>query len=134
MKKLSKKQKKLKTLITQDNYTIDDGLSLLQKIATAKFVESAEVHIALNIDPKYGDQQLRTTLVLPKGNGKTKKIEIKLTVITINKLEFVKEISKFPISIFGPIVLTSNCCIGFAIKLVFINHFRRSHNIKYACN
>ena len=76
MKKLSKRQKKIKSLITNDSYTIDDALSLLQKTATAKFIESAEVHISLNIDPKYGDQQLRTTLVLPKGNGKTKKIAV----------------------------------------------------------
>jgi ribosomal protein L1 len=40
------------------------------KVGTAKFVESVEAHISLNIDPKYANQQLRTSLVLPNGTGK----------------------------------------------------------------
>ena len=55
--------------------------------------------------------------------AKIKTNDTAATDITINKLALVNETSKFPNSIFGPIVLTSNCCIGFAIKLVLINHF-----------
>ncbi len=54
-----------------------DALELLKATATAKFPESAEAHIRLGIDPKYTDQQLRTTVALPKGTGQ----EIRVAVI-----------------------------------------------------
>ena len=69
MKKYSKRVRELKNLITKESYPIQEGMALL-KIGTAKFVESAEAHISLNIDPKYANQQLRTSLVLPNGTGK----------------------------------------------------------------
>ena len=76
MKKLSKRTKLLQELITEQNYSFNEGVSLLKKLATAKFVESVEAHIALNIDPKYANQQLRTSLVLPNGTGKSVKIAV----------------------------------------------------------
>jgi large subunit ribosomal protein L1 len=48
----------------------------LKKVGTAKFVESVEAHISLNIDPKYANQQLRTSLVLPNGTGKSLRIAV----------------------------------------------------------
>lgn len=54
-----------------------EALELLKATATAKFPESAEAHIRLGIDPKYTDQQLRTTVALPKGTGQ----EIRVAVI-----------------------------------------------------
>lgn len=76
MKKYSKRVKNLKSLITQENYSLDQGIELLKTIGNAKFKESVEAHISLNIDPKYANQQLRTSLVLPNGTGKTLKIAV----------------------------------------------------------
>lgn len=76
MKKLTKKREQSTKKIESKQYSPTEGLTLLKEIATANFIESVEAHIALNIDPRYSDQQLRTTLILPKGTGKTKRIAV----------------------------------------------------------
>lgn len=76
MKKYSKRIKTLRSFITEDFYSFDEALSVLKKVGTAKFVESVEAHISLNIDPKYANQQLRTSLVLPNGTGKSLRIAV----------------------------------------------------------
>ena len=55
-----------------------DALGIIKKNANAKFDETIEAHIRLGIDPKYTDQQLRTTVGLPNGTGQS----IKIAVIT----------------------------------------------------
>ena len=75
MKTLSKRLKTAKEKVDfTSTYTIEKGMQLVKEIASAKFNESIEAHISLNIDPKYADQQLRTTVVLPHGTGKTIRI------------------------------------------------------------
>jgi len=76
MKKYSKRIKNLRSLITEETYAVDQAVSLVKKLATAKFTESVEAHISLNIDPKYANQQLRTSLVLPNGTGKSLRIAV----------------------------------------------------------
>ena len=53
---------------------LQEAIGILKETATAKFSESVELHANLNIDPKYADQQLRTTVTLPNGIGKQIKI------------------------------------------------------------
>lgn len=55
-------------------YNIDEALALVKKTSTVKFDASVEVHARLGIDPKKGDQQVRSTVVLPHGTGKTKTV------------------------------------------------------------
>lgn len=75
-RKLSRRLKALHEKVESRAYEPLDALNLLKETATAKFAESAEAHIRLGIDPKYTDQQLRTTVVLPKGTGQEKRIAV----------------------------------------------------------
>lgn len=77
MPKLSRRQKENKEKAANSIYSnLEEALQLLKDTSTAKFIESVEVHANLNIDPKYTDQQLRTTVTLPNGTGKTTKIAV----------------------------------------------------------
>jgi large subunit ribosomal protein L1 len=60
---------------------LNDAIKTLQETATTKFIESVELHANLNIDPKYADQQLRTTVTLPHGIGK----QVRIAVLTNNE-------------------------------------------------
>ena len=77
MRKLSRRQtknlEKIKTRLYSD---IQEAISTLKETANTKFIESVELHANLNIDPKYADQQLRTTVTLPNGIGKVLKIAV----------------------------------------------------------
>lgn len=76
MKNLNKRVKTNKQKVENRLYQKEEAITLLKETTNAKFIESIEVHIALAIDPKYSDQQLRSTLILPKGTGKTKRIAV----------------------------------------------------------
>ena len=78
MKKLSKRMAALSTKIEDRIYAPLEALSIIKENANAKFDETIEAHIRLGIDPKYTDQQLRTTVALPNGTGQS----IKIAVIT----------------------------------------------------
>lgn len=75
-KKRSRRLQELEKKVEKRPYAALDALNLLKETATAKFPESAEAHIRLGIDPKYTDQQLRTTVVLPKGTGQTVRVAV----------------------------------------------------------
>jgi large subunit ribosomal protein L1 len=75
-KKYSRRYQELQKKIEDRAYGPMEALELLGATATAKFAESAEAHIRLGIDPKYTDQQLRTTVVLPKGTGQTIRVAV----------------------------------------------------------
>lgn len=75
-KKVSKRLKELQEKVAEKAYEPLEALSLLKETATAKFEESAEAHIRLGIDPKYTDQQLRTTVILPKGTGQSVRVAV----------------------------------------------------------
>lgn len=75
-KKLSRRLQELQKKVEDRPYDPLEALNLLKETATAKFPESAEAHIRLGIDPKYTDQQLRTTVALPKGTGQTVRVAV----------------------------------------------------------
>lgn len=106
MKKISKRLKQAKQLLIKKVYSIDESLELIKQTATAKFIESVEAHICLNIDPKYADQQLRTSLILPKGNGKTSRLAV---LISEDK---IKEEYKNQVEIIGSMDLIEKITQG----------------------
>lgn len=75
-KKLSRRLQELTRKVEDRPYEPLEALNLLKETATAKFPESAEAHIRLGIDPKYTDQQLRTTVALPKGTGQVVRVAV----------------------------------------------------------
>jgi large subunit ribosomal protein L1 len=77
MRKISRRHKEnLKRTKNIVSSNLDEAIVFLKETATTKFIESVELHANLNINPKYADQQLRTTVTLPNGVGKQTRIAV----------------------------------------------------------
>ncbi len=73
--KLSKNYKKALELVEAGKvYSLEEACELVKKTSTVKFDATIDVSFHMNIDTTKADQQIRGTLILPHGNGKTKKI------------------------------------------------------------
>ena len=55
-------------------YEIKEALDLIEKMPKTKFDQTVELHVKLGVDSKHADQQVRGTVVLPNGTGKTQKV------------------------------------------------------------
>ena len=74
--KRGKKYKKAKEEIGANTYNISEAISLLKKLRSASFDETVELAARLGVNPKYSDQMVRGTIVLPHGTGKSKRIAV----------------------------------------------------------
>ena len=73
--KLSKRYAESVKLIDKTkNYEIKEALELIEKMPKTKFDETVELHVKLGVDSKHADQQVRGTVVLPNGTGKTQRV------------------------------------------------------------
>jgi len=78
---MAKQTKKAKALATKlgDNqklYGVDEAITLLKELKSAKFDESLEVSLNLGVDPRHADQMVRGMVTLPSGTGKTVKVAV----------------------------------------------------------
>ncbi|AGY58196.1 50S ribosomal protein L1 [Gloeobacter kilaueensis] len=77
MAKISKRLTALREQVDRQTlYTPQRAIEMAIELATAKFDETIETHIRLGINPKYADQQVRATVVLPRGTGKSIRIAV----------------------------------------------------------
>lgn len=64
----------LKSFDRKTDYPLAEAVSLVRQLATAKFDETVELHMRLGIDPRHSDQQVRSTVLLPHGLGRTVRV------------------------------------------------------------
>ncbi|MBU0661213.1 50S ribosomal protein L1 [Patescibacteria group bacterium] len=72
---MGKRMNDLRTQVDKTKvYSLEEAITLVKSTSNVKFDATVEIHMHLGINPKKGDQQIRTTVVLPHGTGKIKKI------------------------------------------------------------
>lgn len=74
MSKRGKAYVKAKEKIGEREYVLNEAIALLKEIKASKFDESVDVSVRLSVDPKYPEQMVRGTVVLPFGTGKVKRV------------------------------------------------------------
>ncbi len=76
-KKVSKRvQKLLEKIDTEKTYSIDEAVNLVKDLKSAKFDETVELALRLNVDPRHADQMVRGAVVLPHGTGKNVRVAV----------------------------------------------------------
>ncbi|TLP37093.1 50S ribosomal protein L1 [Arcobacter arenosus] len=76
MGKVSKRYKALAEKIEDKNYSLAEACKTVKELKSAKFDESVEVALNLNVDPRHADQMIRGAVVLPNGTGKTVRVAV----------------------------------------------------------
>jgi len=77
---ITKKRKAIAAKVDKNKvYSLNDASTLVKEINTTKFDSSVDLHVRLGVDPKKADQQVRGTVRLPHGTGKTKRVLVLCT-------------------------------------------------------
>ncbi|MCF6173866.1 MAG: 50S ribosomal protein L1, partial [Campylobacteraceae bacterium] len=76
-KKINKRFQELQKKIDfEKTYSIEEALANIKNLASAKFDETVEIALKLNVDPRHADQMVRGSVVLPAGTGKTVRVAV----------------------------------------------------------
>ncbi|HEY5037829.1 MAG TPA: 50S ribosomal protein L1 [bacterium] len=106
--KASKRHRKNLELVDKNkSYSLTEAVNLLKKVVPTKFNETVELHIRLGVDPKKADQQIRGTVLMPHGTGKTLKVAV------LAKGEKIKEAEAAGADIAGGVELVEKIAGGF---------------------
>ena len=74
MKRGKRYQESAKLVDSKKLYSAKEAISVIEKMPKTKFDQTVELHVKLGVDSKHADQQVRGTVVLPNGTGKTLKV------------------------------------------------------------
>ena len=74
MKRGKRYQESAKLVDSKKLYSVKEAISIIEKMPKTKFDQTVELHVVLGVDSKHADQQVRGTVVLPNGTGKTQKV------------------------------------------------------------